>query len=215
MKKLGLLLLPILAITLMLAGNAFAQDNSVFFTTYYSNANYPGAPDATVRIVNDGNIDGNLYADIYVLDDSQELQSCCGCLVSKDGLLSESVNTELASIDVVLTNKVDHRGVIKIISDANVNGWDNYSGAAVKPTPGLRVSATHIQSLKYEYFGESDPGGRFDWAVTETNANDANLGTVEKSLLPEECGFIVGTEDEAGLGSGFGICICTQEDWDF
>ncbi|MGA2459595.1 MAG: hypothetical protein ABSF85_18685 [Terriglobales bacterium] len=215
MKKLGLLLLPILAITLMLAGNAFAQDNSVFFTTYYSNANYPGAPDATVRIVNDGNTDGNLYADIYVLDDSQELQSCCGCLVSKDGLLSESVNTELASIDVVLTNKVDHRGVIKIISDANVNGWDNYSGAAVKPTPGLRVSATHIQSLKYEYFGESDPGGRFDWAVTETNANDANLGTVEKSLLPEECGFIVGTEDEAGLGSGFGICICTQEDWDF
>ena len=215
MKKLGLLLLPILAITLMLAGNAFAQDNSVFFTTYYSNANYPGAPDATVRIVNDGNIDGNLYADIYVLDDSQELQSCCGCLVSKDGLLSESVNTELASIDVVLTNKVDHRGVIKIISDANVNGWDNYSGAAVKPTPGLRVSATHIQSLKYEYFGESDPGGRFDWAVTETNGNDANLGTVEKSLLPEECGFIVGTEDEAGLGSGFGICICTQEDWDF
>ncbi|MGA2458148.1 MAG: hypothetical protein ABSF85_11310 [Terriglobales bacterium] len=213
MKKLGLLLLPILAITLMLAGNAFAQDNSVFFTTYYSNANYPGAPDATVRIVNDGNTDGNLYADIYVLDDSQELQSCCGCLVSKDGLLSESVNTELASINVVLTNKVDHRGVIKIISDAAPWGFD--AATPVKPTAGLRVSATHIQSLKYEYFGESDPGGPADWAVTETNANNANLGSVEKSLLPEECGFIVGTEDEAGLGSGFGVCTCTQEDWDF
>ena len=213
MKKLGLLLLPILAITLMLAGNAFAQDNSVFFTTYYSNANYPGAPDATVRIVNDGNTDGNLYADIYVLDDSQELQSCCGCLVSKDGLLSESVNTELASINVVLTNKVDHRGVIKIISDANVNGWD--AGSAVKTTAGLRVSATHIQSLKYEFHGLSDPGGSFDWAVTETNANDANLGAVEKALLPEECGFIVGTEDAAGLGSGSGVCSCTPEDWDF
>ena len=213
MKKLGLLLLPILAITLMLAGNAFAQDNSVFFTTYYSNANYPGAPDATVRIVNDGNTDGNLYADIYVLDDSQELQSCCGCLVSKDGLLSESVNTELASINVVLTNKVDHRGVIKIISDANVNGYDGVS--PVKPTAGLRVSATHIQSLKYEYADETDPGGRFDWAVTETNANNANLGAVEIALLPEECGFIVGTEGEPGLGSGFGVCTCTQEDWDF
>ena len=205
MKKLGLLLLPILAITLMLAGNAFAQDNSVFFTTYYSNANYPGAPDATVRIVNDGNTDGNLYADIYVLDDRQELQSCCGCLVSKDGLLSESVNTELASINVVLTNKVDHRGVIKIISDANMNGWD--AGSAVKPTAGLRVSATHVQSLAAAEAGT--------YALTETNANDANLGTVEQALLPEECGFIIGTQDEAGLGSGQGQCSCTAEDWDF
>jgi hypothetical protein len=195
----------------MLGGNAFAQDNSVFFTTYYSNANYPGAPDATVRIVNDGNTDNSLYADIYVLDDSQELQECCGCFVSKDGLLSESVNTELLSNS--LTGKINHRGVIKIISDANVNGWD--AGSAVKTTAGLRVSATHIQSLKYEFHGLSDPGGSYDWAVTETNANDANLGTVEKSLLPEECGFIVGTEDAAGLGSGAGVCTCTMEDWDF
>jgi hypothetical protein len=211
MKKLGLLLLPILAITLMLGGNAFAQDNSVFFTTYYSNANYYGAPDATVRIVNDGNTDNSLYADIYVLDDSQELQACCGCFVSKDGLLSESVNTEL--LNNSLTGKINHRGVIKIISDANVNGWD--AGSAVKTTAGLRVSATHIQSLKYEFHGLSDPGGSFDWAVTETNANDANLGAVEKALLPEECGFIVGTEDAAGLGSGSGVCSCTPEDWDF
>ena len=211
MKKLGLLLLPILAVTLMLGGNAFAQDNSVFFTTYYSNANYPGAPDATVRIVNDGNTDNSLYADIYVLDDSQELQACCGCFVSKDGLLSESVNTELTNNS--LTGKINHRGVIKIISDANVNGWD--AGSAVKPTAGLRVSATHIQSLKYEFFDAADPGGRYDWAVSETNANDANLGAVEKSLLPEECGFIVGTQDEAGLGSGQGTCSCTPEDNDF
>jgi hypothetical protein len=211
MKKLGLLLLPILAITLMLGGNAFAQDNSVFFTTYYSNANYPGAPDATVRIVNDGNTDNSLYADIYVLDDSQELQACCGCFVSKDGLLSESVNTEL--LNNSLTGKINHRGVIKIISDANVKGWD--AGSAVKPTAGLRASATHIQSLKYEFIGTADMGGPADWAVTETNANDANLGTVEKSLLPEECGFIVGTEDAAGLGSGAGVCTCTMEDWDF
>src|SRR5208282_6297989 len=130
MKKLGVLLLPLLATTLMLGGNAFAQDNSVFFTTYYSNAHTTYAPDATVRIVNDGNTDGTLYADIYVLDDSQELQECCGCLITKDGLLSESVNTELTANS--LTGKINHRGVIKIISDANINGWDAVS--AVKPT---------------------------------------------------------------------------------
>ncbi len=202
MKKLGLVLLPLLATALMLGGNAFAQDNSVFFTTYYSHANTAGAPDATVRIVNDGNTDGNLYADIYVLDDSQELQECCGCLVSKDGLLSESVNSNLTANS--LTGKVNTRGVIKIFSDANAYGWDNLNAVAVKSTPGLRVSATHVQAL-----------GGGTYALTETNANDANLGSVEKALLPEECGFIIGTEDEAGLGSGRGQCYCTPEDSDF
>jgi len=200
MKKLGLVLLPLLATTLMLGGNAFAQDNSVFFTTYYSNANTSGAPDAVVRIVNDGNTDGNLYADIYVLDDSQELQECCGCLVSKDGLLSEDVDHDLTSNS--LTSKVNTRGVIKIFSDANPTGWA--AVGAVSSKAGLRVSATHVQSL-----------GEGGYALTETNANDANLGSVEKALLPEECGFIIGTEDEAGLGSGRGQCYCTPEDSDF
>ena len=200
MKKLGLVLLPLLATTLMLGGNAFAQDNSVFFTTYYSHANTAGAPDATVRIVNDGNTDGNLYADIYVLDDSQELQECCGCLVSKDGLLSESVNSNLTANS--LTGKVNTRGVIKIFSDANPTGWA--AVGAVSSKAGLRVSATHVQAAY---------GGTY--ALTETNGNDANLGSVEKALLPEECGFIVGTEGEGGLGSGRGTCSCTPEDSDF
>jgi len=196
MKKLGLVLLTI---TLILGGMAVAQDNSVFFTTYYSHANTGGAPDATVRIVNDGNTDGNLWADIYVLDDSQELQECCGCVVSKDGLLSESVDSNLTANS--LTGKLNTRGVIKIMSDATSTGWD--AQTAVSSKAGLRVSATHVQSLVEGY------------ALTETNANDANLGSVEKSLLPEECGFITGSEGEGGLGSGFGICSCTREDSDF
>jgi len=58
MKKLGFLML---AIALMLGGTALAQnvgDNSVYFTTYYSNANTTGAPDATVRVINDGDTGG-------------------------------------------------------------------------------------------------------------------------------------------------------------
>jgi len=87
MKKLGLLLLPILAITLMVGVNAFAQnvgDNSVYFVTYYSNANISGAPDGTLRLINDGDQateesegveNGYLWALIYVFDDSQEMIS--------------------------------------------------------------------------------------------------------------------------------------------
>ena len=56
MKKLGFVLF-MLAMALMLTGNALAQnvgDNSVYFVTYYSNANTAGAPDGVVRAINDG-----------------------------------------------------------------------------------------------------------------------------------------------------------------
>ena len=52
MKKLGIVLF-MLALALMLGGNALAQtvgDNSVYFVSYYSNANTVGAPDAVVRV---------------------------------------------------------------------------------------------------------------------------------------------------------------------
>jgi hypothetical protein len=53
MKKLGFLTL-LMAIAVMLGVTALAQDYSRYFTTYYSNANTANAPDATVRIINDG-----------------------------------------------------------------------------------------------------------------------------------------------------------------
>ena len=99
MKKLGFLIL-IQAITLMLGGNAFASPPvpaGAYFTTYYSNANTTGAPDATVRIINDGSTGADLYAAIFVFDDSEELTECCYCEITPDGLLSESVNNNLTA----------------------------------------------------------------------------------------------------------------------
>jgi len=73
MKKAVLVLFAVVAMALVFSGSAFAQgDNSVYFVTYYSN-NASGAPDGTVRFINDGDTGGNLYAAIYVFDDSQEL----------------------------------------------------------------------------------------------------------------------------------------------
>ena len=152
MKKLGLLLLPILAITLMLGGNAFAQgpapgDDSFYFVTYYSNANTTGAPDGVLRVINDGGNatsapegveNGTLWAAIYVFDDSQELTSCCACQITSDGLLSESVNKQLTSN--TFTGRAEiQRGVIKVISSSS---WDP---TAPCPDPGLRGWETHPQ----------------------------------------------------------------------
>ena len=195
MKKLGYLLLPMLAIALMvsLSGNAVAQnvgDSSVYFTTYYSFAHTTGAPDQTVRIINDGDTGGNLYASIYVFDDSQELTECCSCQITPDGLLSESVNTQLTANP--LTGRYPTRGVIKVISSSTSDP------TATKPTAGLRAWSTHTQRA-------TPTAGAY--YVSETHFADSNLSAGEQALLQNLCYY-----DALLSGSP---CTCTPEDHDF
>ena len=220
MKKLGLLLLPILAITLMLGGNAFAQpspgDGSYYFVTYYSNANTSGAPDGTLRIINDGDYatsapegvaNGTLWAAIYVFDDSQEMRSCCACKITSDGLLSESVNKELTANEFTGRGEMT-RGVIKVISSVSSDP------TAPAPTPGLRAWFTHIQATT-STFPAPGPGAPVNvvekgpWFVTETALADSNLSSIELSNLGTVCGYGL------TLASGYGLCPCTLEDYDF
>ena len=220
MKRLGLLLFPILAITLMLGGNAFAQpspgDGSVYFVTYYSNANTSGAPDGTLRIVNDGSEatmapegveNGTLWAAIYVFDDSQEMRSCCACVITSDGLLSESVNRELTSNEFTGRGEMS-RGVIKVISSASSDP------TAPLPIPGLRAWFTHIQATT-STFPAPGPGAPVNvvekgpWFVTETALADSNLSQTELGNLGALCSYGL------TIGSGYGTCPCTPEDYDF
>jgi hypothetical protein len=57
-----------------------------FSDTYFANNTAAGAPDATVRINNPGSTNGDLCAMIYVYDSNQEMNECCGCLTTPDGL---------------------------------------------------------------------------------------------------------------------------------
>ena len=207
MKKLGFVLF-MLALALMLGGNALAQtvgDNSVYFVSYYSNANTTGAPDAVVRAINDGDQattafegveNGPLWAAFYIFDDSEELQSCCACLVTSDGILSESVNKQLTSNEITARAETS-RGVIKVVS-SSTNDPTNPIAA-----PGLRVWGTHIQATT------NLPTQKGPFFVTETEFADANLGKVELGNLAESCSYGL------TLGSGYGLCPCTPEDHDF
>ena len=219
MKKLGLLFLPILAIALMLGGNALAQnvgDNSDYFVTYYSNANTTGAPDGTLRIVNDGDNattdsegieNGTLWAAIYVFDDSQELRSCCACQITSDGLLSESVNKELTANEFTGRGQIA-RGVIKVVSSRT-----NDPTAPIAD-PGLHGWMTHIQATTTT-FPAPGPGHAVNavekgpWFVTETALSDSNLTALEEANLATLCSYGL------TIGSGYGICPCTVEDYDF
>jgi hypothetical protein len=213
------LLFPLLAITLMLGGTAFAQgdpsvvDTSVYFVTYFSNAHTTGAPDATVRIINDGDLSigrgecqgatcgGNLWADIYVFDDSQELQECCSCEITADGLLSESVNQNLTAN--TLTGRVPTRGVIKVISDP--------LGLAYFPVPlpGLRAWSTHIQATSVIFAAGKVPAEKSPFYVTEDEFADSNLSLDELLRLGALCSF------DVTLGSGSGVCSCNNEDYEY
>jgi hypothetical protein len=188
--------------SILLAGSALAQnagDKSVYFTTYYTNAN-TSAPDSTVRIVNDGDTGGPLWASFYVFDDSQELQECCSCAVSTDGLLSESVNNELVANP--LTPKVNHTGVIAVISSSS-KGPDSNT-----PAPGLHVSSFSWGALENTTSDVKSLAVN-DYLAFEHPAADSNLTSSQQSGLQNVCGLLI------TLGGGHGVCSCTPEDHDF
>jgi len=193
MKRLTFLML-MLSLALMLGGTALAQgDNSVYFVTYFANANTANAPDATVRAVNDGDTGSNLYASIYVFDDSEELTECCSCQITPDGLLSESVNKNLTANP--LTGLKPTRGVIKLISSSTLVDVTTVPPKGNTPTAGIRAWATHVQKLTSGF------------SVTETPFADSNLAGGEQALLENLCYY-------QHLLSGK-QCTCTPEDADF
>jgi len=164
MKKFGFVLF-MLAMALMLTGSALAQnagDNSVYFVSYYSNANTAGAPDGVVRAINDGDQattasegieNGPLWATFYIFDDSEELQSCCACLVTSDGIVSESVNKQL-------TNN-EFTGRAEIMDAPGVGGLGGtYGGNPLACAAALAV----IETLERDNLPAraEQIGGRFD-----------------------------------------------------
>jgi hypothetical protein len=220
MKRVGFVLFAV-TIALMLTGSALAQppaspvgDESVYFVTYYANAHTTGAPDGTIRVINDGDEgayssganEGNIYATFFVFNDSEELATCCSCKITPDGLLSESVNkltTEVIN-GVTLTYP---SGVIKVISSSN--GFFPQAGIGnPEPSPeitsaGLHGWSTHIQSVQNKF-----PVGAAPWTQTETLFADANLTTGEQTLLELLCWAQLAQLSVAP-------CPCTQEDQDF
>lgn len=184
MKRAGWFLCVVAAIAFTFSGSARAQgDASYYFVTYYSN-NVSGAPDATVRIVNDGYDGYTLYPFFSVFDDSQELQACGYCAISPDGLLSEDVKTELTNNP--LTGKVPSRGVIKVFEfyeELGLHGWATHTERA-NPTSGA-------------------------YTTTETPLADSNLSFDEWESLINLCYYT----QQLGSGQGTITCTAEDHDF--
>lgn len=144
--------------------------------------------DGTVRLINPGVTFGNLCAMVYVLDQDQALNECCGCTVSDSGLLSLSLLHDLTSNP--LTGKKSHAGTIKVVpSDIGQNPQCDPS--SLSPTGVLLGWETNVQ-----------PQSNSSTQVTETGFELVALSDGSATKMANECGFIEQS------GGGQGICSC-------
>jgi len=178
-----------------------------------------GAGDALVRLVNVGNFEamtngdkGALCANIYVFDDDQQLQACCSCEVTADGVLTLSVISDLIS-DPAFNNAKMSVGAIKVVGSSS-NGSGHFSclnapeqvvtAAEIGPgdlAQGLEGWINHTEKIATNL----PPSFGF---VTSTSVDEfaiAPLDLGELLQLTTNCGHLV------HQGSGAGVCAsrCT------
>lgn len=159
--------------------------------TYFDQANTPGV-DGTLRISNSGGAGENLCAMVYVFAADQQLSECCGCRVSKNGLLTLSLTNDLTSNP--LTRQTLTSGTIEVDA-SDVAGNPTCDPASVTPKGSLTTWATHIQAITLGTPPASD--GSSSSTPPSQNAPIS---------VQNQCQFV------QRLGSGQGICSCGTGD---
>ena len=236
MKKSMRIILPIFAIALVIAtvGSVASAQASpivivpapggtdVFTTNYFSNNNAAGAPHATLHVTNDGSSasevqaegssQGDLCANVYVFDDSQEFKECCSCPISPNGMRTWDIHTDLNSNPA--NGVVANQGLIQVVSThatGNGGGCDPTggfnvffgTGGGLTLEPEVESWTTHVQLA-------NSPGAKY--SLTETESIEEELSSHELTTLELECAFATASAGFGqGSGSGTGVCGCGFE----
>ena len=171
-----------------LTGSADLIVMPLALVSYYSRINAATSGiDGTVLVSNPGLTRGNMCAMVYVFDQNQELNECCGCLISDSGLLTLSVLDDLTAN--TLTGKKPRAGEVMIVpSDPTQNPQCNPN--SLSPSSALVAWGTNPQRAGSTY------------QLTETTFDMMPLTSNEATLLQNECGYA------QQLGSGAGVCSC-------
>jgi hypothetical protein len=164
--------------------------DQVYTVGYYSNADVgfgavSGAPNAQLRLTNDGSTEGVLWADIYVFNFAEQMEECCSCGITPNGYLDVDVNVGLLG-NPLTPEDATANGIIKVISSSS------FDPTVPVPVGGIRGWLTHIQS--------GATSGTF--SITETDLKDSYLSASEQSALGSTCSAVL------SLGSGAGSCFC-------
>jgi hypothetical protein len=148
--------------------------------------------DGTVQLTNQGLTGGNLCAMVYVFDQNQELNECCGCSISNDGMRTLSLLNDLTAN--TLTGKKPRAGSIRLVaSDPGPNPQCNPSSLA----PAGQIAG-------WETNPQNTGGGNYQ--TTETQLDMVPMTPAEQTILANECSYV------QQLGSGSGICTCGTGD---
>jgi hypothetical protein len=193
--------------TLALSTVAFAQFQDIpYHIGYAANLNIG---DSVVNISNDG-IQGGFYnnnttglgagnicANVFVFDPSEEMVSCCACLVTPNALVSLSAKNDL--INDVLTPAIPTSIVIKLVATFPTTAT---GGAKTVCNPTITLPTVF-------------PFGLLAWGTTlEPSATSGTYGPVNVPFISEllplastepgdlftVCSFV---QQE---GTGFGVC---------
>ena len=182
--------------TVALATASYAQGplNDFFQVRYASNLN---KGDSYINITNSGSDEGivrgdgdNICVNVYTFDASEEMVSCCACLVTPNALVSLSVQGDL--ISNTLSPSTPTSVVIKLLASRppdEVTCNPGLSGPDI--AFGMRAWGTTLHAL---------PGTPTTYGVTESGFLGSDLSKPEFEHLVSFCGFIQAN------GSGFGIC---------
>ena len=168
----------------------------LLLTNYFNAANaIASGTDGTLWITNPGVTAGSpshgtLCAMVYVFDDSQEMNACCGCSISDSGIRIVSLLNDLTSN--VLTGHTPHAGVIYIIPSA-IESNPTCDPSSLSPTGMLEASQTNDQPV---------PGGTYQ--LTEAPYTSSQLNSTNGEALPGLCSAV------EKLGSGAGVCSCGE-----
>jgi hypothetical protein len=214
-------------VTGALPGQVLWTDYAAFDEVFFNDVEYD-VGDSIIRLINPngaantgitGESEQPVCAMMYVFDDAQEMEECCGCPISSAGMLSFSVDLNLQSNGVFGNDDDIEQGVIAVVAaspNANIttlaspsNGHGctiGQSGACnfgCDPTnnPGYTVTtANNLLGSRIYSFG---PGTEAPQGLTETALHDDGAGDPNNLIyLQHECGLLVGN------GSGAGFCSC-------
>jgi hypothetical protein len=172
-----------------------------------------GDGDALVRLVNVGNFEvttnldpGALCANFYVFDDDQQLQECCSCLITADGVTTTSTINNLTS-NPAFHNAVMSLGAVKVVGSAGAS--PTYC-KNTPPTAGFLTAASLAEGLKgWMNHAETiasnlPPSFAFVTSTSVEEFKDAELDSGELTELVSNCNHLI------EQGSGAGICSCGQ-----
>jgi len=216
-KKVVVLAAVTVLFTMAFSTLASAQFNDVYWVNYFSQRNNGLGFDQFLRIINTGQVgsptspagpglvppQGTLCANIYVFNNDQEMEECCACPITANGLLQLSINNSLTANP--LTSPAPNSGVIKIVSSFPQPQSNTHAGvvnficdptgtlvALYTPNPDLRSWATHLTQYSAGLY-----------QTTEDASLPAPLQAAEQAYLNEACQFVL------YLGTGKGSCLAS------